>query len=234
MIAKAGLQLETQLPTRPKNEKPLVHSRSPGAKPIHEGLPWIAMSTAPTIITGPSHFGIFCCGFGDDSGVIDSCGERFPRFEFSFCSQKAMPIMRSSNRKSSRHTGGVFALLAALVVQGVLAATPVPPAPLTDAEKIEALILAVEARKDLQFIRLDTAHTAGEAASMLRVKLAFAGDRVKTVDDFIDHVATATQSGKPYFVRYADGKEVSSAEFLRQELKRIERAPAVGRATKSR
>jgi hypothetical protein len=145
-----------------------------------------------------------------------------------------MPIMRSSNRKSSRHTGGVFALLAALVVQGVLAATPVPPAPLTDAEKIEALILAVEARKDLKFIRLDTAHTAGEAASMLRVKLAFAGDRVKTVDDFIDHVATASQSGKPYFVRYADGKEVSSAEFLRQELKRIERAPAAVRATKSR
>jgi len=144
-----------------------------------------------------------------------------------------MPIMRSSYRKSSRHTGGAFALLAALVVQGVLAATPVPP-PLTDAEKIEALILAVEARKDLQFIRLDTAHTAGEAASMLRVKLAFAGDRVKTVDDFIDHVATATQSGKPYSVRYADGKEVTSAEFLRQELKRIERVPAAVRATKGR
>lgn len=143
--------------------------------------------------------------------------------------------MRSSSRKSSRRAGGAFiALLAALLVQGVLAATTLPPAPLTDAEKIEALILAVEARKDLQFIRLDAAHTAGEAASMLRVKLAFAGDRVKTVDDFIDHVATATQGGKPYSVRYADGKEVSSAEFLRQELKRIERAPAAVRATKSR
>ena len=143
--------------------------------------------------------------------------------------------MRLSNRKSNHRAGGVFvALLTALVVQGVLAATTVPPAPLTDAEKIEALILAVEARKDLQFIRLDTAHTAGEAANMLRVKLAFAGDRVKTVHDFIDHVATATQSGKPYSVRYADGKEVSSAEFLRQELKRIERAPAAVRATKSR
>jgi hypothetical protein len=146
-----------------------------------------------------------------------------------------MPIMRSSNRKSSRHTGGAFiVLLTALVVQGGFAATTLPPAPLTDAEKIEALILAVEARKDLQFIRLDTAHTAGEAASMLRVKLAFAGDRVKTVDDFIDHVATATQSGKPYSVRYADGKEVSSAEFLRQELKRIERAAAAARPTRSR
>ncbi|HEV8258425.1 MAG TPA: DUF5329 family protein [Casimicrobiaceae bacterium] len=141
--------------------------------------------------------------------------------------------MRSSNRKPGRHIAGAFvALLAALVVQGVLAATAAPPAPLTDTEKIEALIRVVEERKDLQFIRLDIAHSAREAASVLRVKLAFAGDRVKTVDDFIDRVATATQSGKPYFVRYPDGREVSSAEFLRQELKRIEGAPAAKRATK--
>ena len=141
--------------------------------------------------------------------------------------------MLSSNRKSSRHTAGAFvALLAAVVVQGVLAATTVPAAPLSDAEKIEALIVAVEARKDLQFIRLDTAHSAGEAGRMLRVKLAFAGDRVKTVDDFIDHVATATMSGKPYFVRFPDGREVTSAEFLRQELKRIEQPPAAKPATK--
>jgi hypothetical protein len=144
-----------------------------------------------------------------------------------------MLIMRSSNRKSSRQTDRAFlALLTAVLVHGALAATVAPPVPLSDAEKIQALIRAVEERKDLQFIRLDTAHSAREAASVLRVKLAFAGDRVKTVDDFIDHVATATQSGKPYFVRYADGKEVSSAEFLRQELKRIERAPAAKRATK--
>ena len=194
------------------------------------------MSTEPRMITGPSHFGIFCCGFGDDSGVIDlSCGELFPRFGLLFRPQKTVPIMFSPNRKASRRTAGAFvALFAALVVQGVLAATAAPAAPLSEAEKIEALIVAVEARKDLQFIRLDTAHTAGEAGRVLRVKLAFAGDRVKTVDDFIDHVATATQSGKPYFVRYPDGTEVTSAEFLRQELKRIEGPPAAGDATKGR
>ena len=141
--------------------------------------------------------------------------------------------MLSPHRKSSRRTAGdLVALLAALFVHGALSATVPPAAPLSDAEKIEALIVVVEARKDLQFIRLDIVHTAGEAARMLRVKLAFAGDQVKTVDDFIDHVATATQSGKPYFVRYPDGREVTSAEFLRQELKRIERPPAAGRAPK--
>ena len=132
--------------------------------------------------------------------------------------------------KTSRRTAGAFvALLAVLVVQGVLAAAA---APLSDAEKIQALIRTVEARKDLQFIRLDVAHSSREAANVLRIKLAFAGDRVKTVDDFIDHVATATQCGKPYYVRYPDGKEVTSAEFLRQELKRIEHPPAARRATK--
>jgi hypothetical protein len=140
-------------------------------------------------------------------------------------------IMLSSSRKPNRRTAGAFvALLAVLVVRGVLAATAA--APLSDAEKIQALIQTVEARTDLQFIRLDIAHSAREAANVLRIKLAFAGDRVKTVDDFIDHVATATQSGKPYYVRYPDGREVTSAEFLRQELKRIEHPPAAGRVKK--
>jgi hypothetical protein len=139
-------------------------------------------------------------------------------------------IMLSPTRKSNPRTAGAFvALLAVLIGQGVLAATAAPTAPLSDAEKIQALIRTVEARKDLQFIRLDTAHSSREAANVLRIKLAFAGDRVKTVDDFIDHVATATQSGKPYYVRYPDGSEVTSAAFLRQELKRIEHPPAVGR-----
>ena len=140
--------------------------------------------------------------------------------------------MLSTNQEPSRRTAGAFVALAVLVVQGVSAATAVPTAPLSDTEKIQALIRTVEARKDLQFIRLDVAHSAREAANVLRIKLAFAGDRVKTVDDFIDHVATATQSGKPYYVRYPDGTEVPSAEFLRQELKRIEHPPAAKRAIK--
>jgi hypothetical protein len=158
----------------------------------------------------------------------------FFRASGSQCARKnTITIVLSSSQKTGRRTTGAFvALLAVLVVQGVLAATAVPTAPLSDAEKIQALIRTVEARKDLQFIRLEVAHSAREAANVLRIKLAFAGDQVKTVDDFIDHVATATRSGKPYYVRYPDGREVTSAEFLRQELKRIEHPPARRRATK--
>lgn len=147
--------------------------------------------------------------------------------------ETALSIMLLSSRRSnrpSRPVGGVFvALLAALVLQTALAASTPPVAALSDAEKIEALIRTVEARKELQFIRLDVAHSAGEAAGLLRIKLAFAGSRVKTVGDFIDYVATASSTtGKPYFVRYPDGREVTSAEFLREELKRIESARVAG------
>ena len=137
-----------------------------------------------------------------------------------------------SNRASNRPTGGVFvALLTAFVVQTALAASVTAVAPLSDAEKIDALIRAVEVRRELQFIRLDVAHSAGEAAGLLRIKLAFAGSRVKTVGDFIEHVATASSTtGKPYLVRYPDGRQVTSAEFLREELKRIESESAAGDA----
>lgn len=131
-------------------------------------------------------------------------------------------------RRSPMHA---VALLTALVLQTALAASAPAAAPLSDADKIDALIRTVEARRDLQFIRLDVAHSAGEAAGLLRIKLAVAGSRVKTVDDFIDYVATASSTtGKPYFVRYPDGREVTSAEFLREELRRIESAPVAGDA----
>ena len=99
------------------------------------------------------------------------------------------------------------------------AATTAPAA--TEGQKIDALIHAVEVRKDLKFERLGTVHSSKEAAQMLRTKLRVAGSQVKTVDDFIDHVASATASGSTYYVLYPDGRRTPSAEFLRSELKRI-------------
>src|SRR2546428_3500654 len=193
----------------------------------------MVISTAPGIITGPIHLGNILLRLRRRFGCHRAVrGVNFFGASGSHsCSQNSVAIMLSTNHKSSRRIAGAFvALLAVFLVQGVLAASAA--APLSDSEKIQALIRTVEARKDLQFIRLDVAHSAREAANVLRIKLAFAGDRVKTVDDFIDHVATATQSGKPYYVRYPDGREVTSAEFLRQELKRIEHPSAARRATK--
>jgi uncharacterized protein DUF5329 len=128
-------------------------------------------------------------------------------------------------RKSAGLASGArIAILAAVVAHGASAGAT----PLSESEKIDALIHAVEARADLQFIRMNTPHSAAEAATMLRIKLSIAGSRVTTADDFIDKIGTHGVAGDPYFVRYPDGSQVSSAVFLRQELRRIERARGTG------
>jgi hypothetical protein len=129
-------------------------------------------------------------------------------------------------RRFGRSIGAwAMVVLAALVVQATLVGTA-HATPMTEQEKIDALIHVVETRNDLQFIRLGEAHSGSEAARVLRTKLWYAGSRVKTADEFIVHIASATVSGSTYFVRYPDGKQVPSAEFLRNELKKITQASA--------
>jgi hypothetical protein len=130
------------------------------------------------------------------------------------------PRMRSLFARA----GAVLALT--LLVSGTTLAGGADAKPMSEKEKIDALIHAVETRDDLQFIRLGEAHSGTEAARVLRTKLFYAGSRVKTADEFIDHIASATLSGSTYFVRYPDGKQVPSAQFLRAELKRITQASA--------
>lgn len=134
--------------------------------------------------------------------------------------------MNSRLRRIGHAIGaGVMIVLAALAVQATLVGTA-HAKPMSEKEKIDALIQAVETRNDLQFIRLGEAHSGSEAARVLRTKLWYAGSRVKTVDEFIVHIASATASGSTYYVRYPDGKQVPSAQFLRAELKRITQASA--------
>lgn len=102
----------------------------------------------------------------------------------------------------------------------------VAPAPMPEAQKIEALIRAVAALQDAVFIRNGSEHTPAEAADHLRLKWRNAGKRVKTAPEFIQHCATgSSMSGQPYKIRYRDGREVASADFLWTELKKLD--PAV-------
>jgi len=135
-----------------------------------------------------------------------------------------MRALQIASRRTFRVLGAiaVFAI-AVLGQQGLFAADRASQ--MSEQDKIDALVQAVETRSDLKFIRLGTVHSSVEAAQMLRTKLRFAGSRVHTVDDFIDHVATATASGSPYFVLYPDGRRVPSSEFLREELKRLAQSP---------
>ena len=87
-------------------------------------------------------------------------------------------------------------------------------------KKIEFLISSVENLKDAKFIRNGVEHDGLEAAKHLRLKLEKAGSHVKTADDFIKLCASKSYvTGKPYMIKYSDGKTISSEKYLREKLK---------------
>jgi hypothetical protein len=88
-----------------------------------------------------------------------------------------------------------------------------------ESEEINYLIGTVETLEGAKFIRNDAEYDPKAAADHLRLKLERAGSRVKTVDDFIRYCAsTSSVSGKPYQIRFADGRMVKLEDFLRQKL----------------
>ena len=96
------------------------------------------------------------------------------------------------------------------------------PAP-TEAQAIEALIQAVGRLQGAVFIRNGAEHTPQEAADHLRLKWKNAGKRVRTAAEFIQTCGTgSSMSGKPYLIRFQDGRTVSSRDWLWTELKRIQ------------
>jgi hypothetical protein len=89
--------------------------------------------------------------------------------------------------------------------------------PQTKAE-IDALIDCVQT-SGVRFIRNGTEYSGAEGAEHLRAKLAKAGDRVKTTDDFITGIASKSYlSGKPYLVKFADGHTQPTGDWLREQL----------------
>jgi hypothetical protein len=94
-------------------------------------------------------------------------------------------------------------------------------------EKIEALIKHVEGLKDAKFVRNDTEYDARTAAKFLRGKWRASEAEIKTAQDFIDKAASVSStSGKPYLIRFKDGKEIKSGDYLRAELKKLDKAAA--------
>ena len=111
---------------------------------------------------------------------------------------------------------------------------PLPPPPLaaprlTEAQKIQALIHSVETLKGAVFIRNGSEYDGAKAADHLRRKLDYAGSKVQTAEQFIDKLATgSSMSGKPYQIRFADGRTVESAVYFHEQLKKLE-APSISK-----
>ena len=92
-----------------------------------------------------------------------------------------------------------------------------------ETEKIEALIQEVRDLKDATFIRNGSSYNSESAAIFLRRKWQANRSEVKTARDFIDKVASLSgTSRKPYLIRFKDGREIHSRDFLLARLKTLE------------
>jgi hypothetical protein len=95
--------------------------------------------------------------------------------------------------------------------------------PANETQKIEALIQNVKDSKDATFIRNGSAYNSKSAAIFLRRKWQANQSEVKTARDFIDKVASFSgTSGKVYLIRFQDGREIHSRDFLMARLKTLE------------
>jgi hypothetical protein len=95
--------------------------------------------------------------------------------------------------------------------------------PAVEKQKIEALIKQVGDLKEAKFIRNGSTYEPSTAVRFLRGKWDANSSDVRSARDFIDKVATTSgTSGKPYLIRFKDGKEIQSRDFLLIELKKIE------------
>ena len=109
-------------------------------------------------------------------------------------------------------------MIAALMLFALVAA-PVFGQLNIEQQKIAYLIGSVATLQDATFIRNGTEYDAAHAADHMRLKLRFAGSRVKTAEDFITYCATGSSvSGIKYTIRFRDGHSVDSATFLHGKL----------------
>ena len=115
--------------------------------------------------------------------------------------------------------------LAAAVWMLAMVAEAAPPP--HEQNRIERLIAFVESQKDMKFIRNGTEYSCDDAAKFLRGKLEAMGGEITTAREFIERIATkSSMSGQPYHVKLGDGKLMTAAQFLGDELKRMDARPS--------
>ena len=95
-----------------------------------------------------------------------------------------------------------------------------------EAARIERLIQYVEAQHQAKFVRNGTVYSCQEAAQFLRAKFDKMGEHVVTAAQFIEQIASrSSTSGQAYLIRFPDGRTVPAAQFLGDELRRIDKLP---------
>jgi hypothetical protein len=108
---------------------------------------------------------------------------------------------------------------------GFTAAESLSENKIEETKKIELLLARLEAMQNVVFIRNGKEYSSNKAADHLHLKWKKAGRRVKTAEDFIELCGSRSSiSGKPYKMRFPDGRIENSAVVLKELLKKIERS----------
>jgi hypothetical protein len=122
----------------------------------------------------------------------------------------------------------MFHRLRWMLCLGLLFSSLAMAAPLSEQQKIDALIHSVETVPGAQFIRNGSSYDAKAAVEHLQMKRRYAGNHIKTASDFIELCASrSSMTGLPYKIRFADGKTQDAAEYFHARLKQIEAQPVV-------
>jgi hypothetical protein len=88
--------------------------------------------------------------------------------------------------------------------------------------QIEALIARLEGMSDAAFIRNGQAYDSATAAEFFRRKWRQQAAEIRSVEDFIEKVASfSSTTGRPYLIRFSDGREIPCSDVLCAELSKL-------------
>ncbi len=89
--------------------------------------------------------------------------------------------------------------------------------------RIDFLIQSVETSKGIVFIRNASEHDGRAAAAHLRMKLNYAGERVKTAEDFVKYCASESSlTHRKYRIRLPDGTTTEAATYFAERLREFD------------
>jgi hypothetical protein len=89
--------------------------------------------------------------------------------------------------------------------------------------RIDFLIHGVETATNVKFVRNGTEYDGVAGAKHLRMKLGYAGERVKTAEEFVKYCASESSfTHQKYKIRAADGTVTDSAAYFYAKLREFD------------
>ena len=89
--------------------------------------------------------------------------------------------------------------------------------------RIDFLIHGVETATNVKFVRNGSEYDGVAGAKHLRMKLGYAGERVKTAEDFVKYCASESSfTHQKYKIRAADGTTSDAATYFQARLREFD------------